>query len=305
MSPSQLARVLAAVYGKNIPDFDRALTQLYTPFATLVVDLGSTAGQSNLGDVREIGGDFIYVDPDQSSLNGSLGSVTIELNDKTNADKAAFTANPGFAINAPFTAVKLRYTNQPGKRLVLKYSTGYSVVPSFSALTAITSAITLDDPTKRDLRFGDFESEGGVAFIGRVFCGSSTGNFSPVQLKNPAASGVNVYVDAIRSVGPPSVGGRIIIARHDADLANLIATGINKNVGGGVSLAQLRNANPAALPWAAGNQFDEIPCSSSRIDAPRVYRTPIILGPGEGIGVAFNAVTNDNDAIFEWRELPV
>lgn len=136
-----LAAALAQVYGKGIPDFDRAQTQLYTPFLRLSIDLGRTEGQSAQGDVYEIGGDFLYVDPDDETRNASIGSVTIELNDKTSADKAPFTANPGFAVNGVFTSIKVRYTNQPGKRLELRYSTGYSVIPSFAALTSISNIV--------------------------------------------------------------------------------------------------------------------------------------------------------------------
>lgn len=136
-----IAKALAQVYGTNIPDFDRAFEQLYTPFQTYVVDLSSAAGQSQAGEIIKIAGDFIYVDPDQSTLNGVIGSVTIEPNDQTTVDRCAFTANPGFALNAVFTSIKARYSNQPGKRLVLKYSTGYSVIPSFSALSQISGTV--------------------------------------------------------------------------------------------------------------------------------------------------------------------
>lgn len=137
---------LATVFGVGIPDFGKAQQQLYTPFRTLVIDLGRTEGQSALGDVyKEISGDFIYVDPDQPTLNPSIGTVTIEANDLTAVDVAPFTANPGFALNAVFHGLKIRYTSQPGKRLVLKYSTGYSVIPSFAALSSISGIVSTQD----------------------------------------------------------------------------------------------------------------------------------------------------------------
>lgn len=229
---AQLARALAQVYGVNIPDFDRAFEQLYTPFNTLIIDLSRTQGQSPAGDVYpSIGGDFIYVDTDTSALNPTVGSVSIELNDQTNADKAGFTANPGFALNAVFTSLKVRYTNQPGKRLVLKYSTGFSVIPSFSGVSQISGNVNTNEIG------GRARSLAGSSFIGLATQNAVAAQNPTVQLWNPGPKVAYVNkITAWTSLAAPD----LFLYRYNAALANLSGNAPNKRINSAGSQCELR-----------------------------------------------------------------
>lgn len=291
-----LAKALTQVYGTDIPDFDRAYTGLYTPFRRLVVDLARTQGQSAQGDVYDsIGGDFIYVDPDQSTLNPAIGSVTIELNDHTNTDVAPMTANPGFAEHAVFTSIKLRYTNQPGKRLVLMYSTGYSVIPSFAALTSIANTVTVAGAND------DAAVDAGQAFMSELQVPTAAANLSHFQLKNPLASGKTVYLDAFR-IGTPVAGLRtFFLQSYDTDLTNVVpATATNKRLGGAAPVARISWQINAAL---LGTTYGKIqPLNGQDMIVRHVFQPAIRLDPGKGF-VWANGLANDNFEIFpEWRE---
>jgi hypothetical protein len=111
------------------PDFDRARSQIATPFQQCVIALDVAA----VNQVYNLSGDFLYVD------SGSTGSVTLELNNQYNDASAAFTAGAGFGIAALFKQVKLSWSAQAGKFIKLMYSTGDRVVPTNS--TAITGNI--------------------------------------------------------------------------------------------------------------------------------------------------------------------
>lgn len=129
------------------PNFDRARSQIATPFAFFDVDVSV----SEKNKIVNISGDFIYID------SSSDGVLTIELNNQYSDQAAPFLANPGFAINAIFKQVKLSWDSQPGKKVRIMYSTGESVVPAFSASMNITGDVSVisDPPSKRN---GNFNS---------------------------------------------------------------------------------------------------------------------------------------------------
>lgn len=290
MSPATL-RALAQVFGVKIPDFDRAFENLYTPFNTLVVDLGRAAGQSSAGDVYpSVGGDFIYVDPDQSTLNGAIGSVTIELNDQTNADKAAFTANPGFALNAVFTSLKLRYTNQPGKRLVLKYSTGYSVIPSFAALTSIANQVSVNPLL-------DSVTASGVAFMDQTDEAGNVGNLSHVQCWNPGGGKI-VYVDGV-DITALSVAGTFEIRWNNAAILADVKSLANINAPGAVSQARIRQGNIAAV---FGNTIKKVGCLVNTTQYVQ-FNPPIRVPANFGVHVNQVQVNTQINVGWNIREL--
>lgn len=113
------------------PDFERARTQIATPFQ--YIDIPLDTADSN--KIFNISGDFLYVDP------ASTGVATIELNNQYQDKAAPFYIQSGFALQAVFKQVKLTWAAQAGKFLRLLYSTGDRVVPAFSAALSITGLV--------------------------------------------------------------------------------------------------------------------------------------------------------------------
>lgn len=111
------------------PDFERARTQIATPFQ--YVDIALDVATANA--VYDVSGDFLYVDA------SSTGVLTLELNNQYNDPAAPFYCQPGFAIQCLFKQIKLSWASQPGKKVRLMYSTGASVVPAFAAVVNIGS----------------------------------------------------------------------------------------------------------------------------------------------------------------------
>lgn len=112
------------------PDFDRARSQIATPFQ--YVDIALDVAASN--QVYNVSGDFLYVDASSS------GVATLELNNQYNDPSAPFYIQAGFGLNALFKQVKLSWAAQAGKRIRLMYSTGDRVVPTNS--TTINGTVT-------------------------------------------------------------------------------------------------------------------------------------------------------------------
>ena len=117
------------------PNFERARTQISTPFAYLDVAL-DVAGVDQYYDIC---GDFLYFDALYD------GVVSIELNNQQTASKAPFKASQGFALSAIFTRIKLNWAAQTGKKVRIMYSTGDRVVPSNSAVTSISGTVDVNE----------------------------------------------------------------------------------------------------------------------------------------------------------------
>lgn len=113
-------------------DFDRARTQLASPFDYL--DIALDSAQSNV--ILNVSGDFLYID------TAFDGIATIELNNEHSAPKAPFKVQAGWAINAVFKQLKFSCNAQTGKKIRLMFSTGERVVPANSAAITISNTIT-------------------------------------------------------------------------------------------------------------------------------------------------------------------
>jgi hypothetical protein len=285
---------LADVFGSNIPSFDRARLGLYTPFRLEKINLGDAAGASALGDVRNIAGDFLYIDPASTHL---AGSMTIEMNDATSSDLAPMTANPGFATNAVFKQVKFRYTTQPGKIAFVLYSTGYSVIPTFSG-----TPLPLDPEYARFFLFGDDETDDGEAFDGFGFQGAVVGQLSHLQLRNATGSNKVVYVDGMRAIAGAAPGVNSILGVmffNTALSGGLFGRGQNKKRSGAVSLAEV-NQQTSAAP-VAGQFIRRYAAKANDFPTERII-PPFKLDPGEGV-VVFNGTANaDLTVEFDFRE---
>lgn len=113
------------------PDFDRARSQIATPFQYVDILL-DVAG---VNQVYNLSGDFLYVDA------ASTGTATLELNNQYNDPSAPFQVSAGFGLQALFKQIKLTWNAQAGKRLRLMYSTGDKIVPTNS--TTISGSVSV------------------------------------------------------------------------------------------------------------------------------------------------------------------
>jgi hypothetical protein len=84
----------------------------------------------------------------------------------------------------------------------------------------------------------------GKAFRFGADLAASVGNYSLVELWNPAASGVTVLAHSVRASN--TTGGRVESSLHNAALVTDLGAGRNMLFGGAASVALLRTAQPAA-----------------------------------------------------------
>lgn len=115
-------------YEVSPSDFERARTQIATPFQYIDFDLTN----ADTNEIINIAGDFLYVDA------YSTGQATIELNNNYSDKEAPFLVQAGFAINATFKQLRMSWAAQPGKVLRILYSTGDRVVPANAGVTSAT-----------------------------------------------------------------------------------------------------------------------------------------------------------------------
>lgn len=141
------------------------------------------------------------------------------------------------------------------------------------------------------------ESKLGRAFFGGGF--SEGAAFAHVQLLNPAASGVVVYLT--RFAGTNYAGSRLVIATRPTALSGA-SFAKNKLIGGAAGAATVHNQNNGSALGTEVAQFHSgtnIPTEIIGIGQP-----PIILAQGEGILVR-GPSGNNIQGYFEWIEVPV
>lgn len=146
------------------------------------------------------------------------------------------------------------------------------------------------------------ESDPGDA---RKFCTgyASTGvpvNTGHVELWNPADSGVNVKVT--RASCWLSAGGSFYVTFHSAALSTPSGVRINTNLGQSGDPAALTLSEDNAVPLGAVIGYYVYNAGAASSD---IVQRPILLQPGQGLGMrAVTAATNVN-ANFLWEEVSV
>lgn len=111
-------------------EFDRARTNLATPFLYRVLDL--SVARTN--EIHNISGDFLFCDL------ATNGTAIIELNNQMDAPDAPITFSAGMGLSAPFKQLKISNSAQAGAKMILLYSTGNTIIPS-SAMGNVNSII--------------------------------------------------------------------------------------------------------------------------------------------------------------------
>lgn len=140
------------------------------------------------------------------------------------------------------------------------------------------------------------EIRAGRAFYRGGSRGASVGNFSEVQLLNPAGSGVNVNV--FRALISTDVAGTVGFRRHDTALGTLDGTGFNLLEGAAASVSEIRTANPGAQSGTERFRI-AIPAAEFRLV---IEQWLVELGPGEGVLFSKNTVNQEMQGVFFWME---
>lgn len=264
---------------ENGPDFDRARTQISTPFQH--IDIALDVATANR--IVNISGDFLYLDA------SSTGQVTLELNNQYNDASAPFYASPGFGLNALFKQIKLSWVAQPGKKVRIMYSTGDRVVPTNS--TTVNGYVnTVDGGLSRTLA--------GIVFLGNSNLAAVAGQYSHVQLWNPATSQVSLYVEALSLSS--AVAGAIGVGKNVTALPTAGQISMNKYLGGAVAAGLLKITNNAVQQYVPG--FGLSYTLAAGIAQVINFREPIVVPPGNGLVCFAGAVNTDLTACFEWYE---
>lgn len=263
---------------ENGPDFDRARTQIATPFQYVDIKLDV----ATVNQIVNISGDFLYVDA------SSTGSVTLELNNQYNDASAPFYASAGFGLNALFKQVKLSWVAQAGKKVRIMYSTGDKVVPTNS--TTVNGYVnTVDGGLSRTIA--------GQAFLSGAGQVAVAGQYAHVQLWNAPATGKSLIIEAIAISS--ATAQVVYVSRSAVALATAGNPAFNKNLGGANGLGLLRLAtNPAQLYLETGLRY----VIGANVVQIVNFREPIIVAPGNGLVVFSGVVNTDLTANFEWFE---
>lgn len=265
---------------ENGPDFDRARTQIATPFQYIDIALDVLS----VNQLYNISGDFLYVDA------SSTGSVTLELNNQYNDASAPFYASPGFGLNALFKQVKLSWVAQAGKKVRIMYSTGDKVVPTNS--TTVNGYVnTVDGGLSRTLS--------GVSFLGVGGTGAVAAQYSHAQIWNPAGSGKTLFVESLSL--STSIAQAISLRRSTAALANASNLAMNKLVGSAIGVGVIRYENNT-VPQFAGVSVGGSYTLAAGVVGAFPFREPVVIAPGAGIVLIAGSVNTDLTANFEWFE---
>lgn len=198
-------------------DFDRARSQIATPF--LYVDIALDTQTSN--SILNISGDFLYLD------SASTGSVTIELNNQYSDKEAPFYASAGFGINATFKQLKLSWVAQPGKFVRFIYSTGDRVVP--------TNSVSIGGTVQIDATRGAFTNTQAsiTASSQAILAANSARKYLLIQNNDSAAI---LYVTfgatatAANGVKIPPGGNYELNSNIPSNSVNIIGSAITSNV---------------------------------------------------------------------------
>lgn len=137
------------------------------------------------------------------------------------------------------------------------------------------------------------------SFIGGIYCGAVAGNYSMVQLWNPAGSGKNLVLAQTEYSCKTLCG--MYLAVHNAALTTLLGQPANKLTGAAAGVGVTRVQNNAALLGTSILYFHVLASS------PQILRLgdPMVITPGYGVQVMSDTLNVEVAASFEWYEEPV
>jgi hypothetical protein len=137
------------------------------------------------------------------------------------------------------------------------------------------------------------------AFWGQAGVGVVAAQYPHVQLFNPAASGVNVYIPSI--VVSSGTAGFVGIGVQFAAL-DFVNFGTSKKVGGSAAKSEVQRRNINIKTWGAQFTSRQV---QANVSVEKKLAEPILLTPGWGAVVWHETVATDLSAEFEFIEIPV
>ena len=145
---------------------------------------------------------------------------------------------------------------------------------------------------------GRLRVNAGVCFAASKGHIGAAGKTSSAQLWNPAGSGVRLIV-AQAGVGC-AASANIYMYRATAAQASLGYV-INKMLGGAVGKGEVRSEDATGIAPAVGNVIQSYSLSAGALWVWRMTE-PIVIPPGNGLGIVSDALATQMQTSFEWFE---
>lgn len=142
------------------------------------------------------------------------------------------------------------------------------------------------------------------AFIAATQTGPVAGQYSHVQLWNPAASGVLVILTGIDTFVDAVAKTYYQFRRHNVAMAGFFGSGFNKYLGGVVSSATIQIESNAVL-LGTTMFFKERILEAGNFKQIFKLTDPIMIPAGYGLASVPSTVNVENSTIFEWIEVDV
>ena len=143
----------------------------------------------------------------------------------------------------------------------------------------------------------DIDTDQSRAMFGSIIDGGVGGQFAHVQLFNPAASGVVVWVDKLILTSPSSQ--QVELGLHNTALASLGSFKGNKNFGAAAPAAEVRG-QPSAVP--TGTVYGVVGVDADQSPTTIEFKRPIRLDAGEGFIQRARTLATVLVVTWEWRE---
>lgn len=232
----------------------------------------------------------------------------IELLNDGNQALQALAVPAGFYQRIRFNKIRIRHTGAQAIKILVAPDEGGS--DNFTG--TFTAQGTLGTLAQRLLNgvnmlvvdphgaiFADDISAAGQAFMRSLTIGASVGNYSHVQIHNPAGSGVVAYVDRLRIIAPGAVAN-LIINTHNAAITNDNGGGFNKDLGAAESACNIRHQHNGAQ--LGTNTLLQVTAGANVHMPDMVFEPPLRLGEGEGVLAVWASQNIALTAGWEWRE---
>ncbi|WP_059411689.1 hypothetical protein [Cupriavidus basilensis] len=143
---------------------------------------------------------------------------------------------------------------------------------------------------------GKARTMGGVAMMGYGYGVATVGQFSHIQLWNPAGSGKNLFVEQLSFFSTGTVANGVGVKPSSTPLVNFYSNPQSKRLNAQASTAEIRNqANAAFLGGIFMGVLDKV----NRLMRPA---EPIMVSPGAGLMVIGSVPNEDLGAAFEFFE---
>ncbi len=139
----------------------------------------------------------------------------------------------------------------------------------------------------------------GMAFSAWLAGGGVAGQFTEVQISNPAGSGKNIIIEAIAVASNTATGFQVMAGCADVGGATL--AGVSKNLTSGALVNSSAVLKAGSVAAQSGSTIYLINAAVSTMATWKPVE-PIVLGPGGILTVLGQGTQKDVSASFEWYE---